>query len=392
MALACEDNLVDALLVKERERFSHDLYLLHAYDLGPDRLVRLSAELQRFGVTKVFYDSATTMPTSTARLMKAMDSCRCVLVLLTTGLVECVKTGDHEKNGAQKQFVYAALRKSSKNIFAARMSHDCPPQSEWSGLLGQTLSNLSPQSLLDLTDDAVEAAAHAVLDRINHVPNSLALRSKLHHVPSTVELVRHQSQTRELSLQSRSLDIEQSSFDIVLEASHAASPRSDSPEQAPVQEHEQYMCFLRSVPVLNKCSEAEIRLLAKNLTVQTFSQGETVFRQGDPGEYFFFVLQGQVTVSVTDATTGKFKDVATLGEGSYFGETALMSDRPRTATVTALGPLRVLALDRDIFNRVLTDTREQRSLRERCDALTRRHAQGLGPREHTEEANTLQRA
>jgi len=47
------------------------------------------------------------------------------------------------------------------------------------------------------------------------------------------------------------------------------------------------------------------------------------------------------------------KDVATLNDGSYFGEIALMTSKPRQATVRAEGTMKVLALDRATFTRVL---------------------------------------
>lgn len=68
-----------------------------------------------------------------------------------------------------------------------------------------------------------------------------------------------------------------------------------------------------------------------------------VVRQGDPGDSLYVLLDGRV-----DVRRGS-KRVATLGPGSHFGEMALLSNRPRSATVTARAPTELLELGRDAF-------------------------------------------
>jgi len=65
----------------------------------------------------------------------------------------------------------------------------------------------------------------------------------------------------------------------------------------------------------------------------------------------FFYKKGEVVV--TQKREGKDVEVARLYSSSYFGEIALLTNRPRAATVTAVGPCKCVKMDRDRFVRVM---------------------------------------
>jgi len=71
--------------------------------------------------------------------------------------------------------------------------------------------------------------------------------------------------------------------------------------------------------------------------------GETIIRQGDPGDRFYLVEDGAVAVTIDG------EHVADLGPGDFFGEIALLRNAPRNATVTASGLVRLLVLERMEF-------------------------------------------
>jgi NADH dehydrogenase len=79
-----------------------------------------------------------------------------------------------------------------------------------------------------------------------------------------------------------------------------------------------------------------------------FEPDEAIFREGDRGDWLYVVLDGEVEVRKAVPGRGDVP-LRRLGRGECFGEIALVSDRPRTATVRSLTPVNVLAVDREAF-------------------------------------------
>ncbi|RHZ75674.1 hypothetical protein Glove_212g32 [Diversispora epigaea] len=118
-----------------------------------------------------------------------------------------------------------------------------------------------------------------------------------------------------------------------------------------------YETFLRSVSLFNLLTSPEVVKLADSLEPFNYVDGEFIITQGDPGEYFYILEQGQVSVSRIDENSIE-QNYPNLQVGDYFGELALLNDQPRQATVVARGPVRVAALNRDAFVRVLGPLKE----------------------------------
>jgi CRP-like cAMP-binding protein len=97
--------------------------------------------------------------------------------------------------------------------------------------------------------------------------------------------------------------------------------------------------LLAGVPLLSGLDRKHLEKLAKDFSERTFAAGSTVVREGDEhGIGFFVVADGEGVVTVAG------KEVATVKRGDYFGEVALISDRVRTATVTATTDLKCLVM------------------------------------------------
>lgn len=137
---------------------------------------------------------------------------------------------------------------------------------------------------------------------------------------------------------------------------------------------ETYQGFLETVPILSTLNPGELQTLADSLAEEKYADGVTVCTQGEEGNYFYLIKEGSAVCSVVDAA-GESKDVATLEKGSYFGEVALMSSKPRQATVKAKGDLNVLAIDRATFTRVLGNLDE--ILKRNIDQYTKWNAQNI---------------
>ena len=79
-----------------------------------------------------------------------------------------------------------------------------------------------------------------------------------------------------------------------------------------------------------------------------FEADEVVFREGDRGDWLYVVLDGEVEISRRVPGGGEAL-ITRLGRGECFGEIALVSDRPRSATARSVTPVNLLAVDRDAF-------------------------------------------
>ncbi len=75
----------------------------------------------------------------------------------------------------------------------------------------------------------------------------------------------------------------------------------------------------------------------------SYDKGETVFKQGEKGDAFYIVDSGLVDVKIKDGLLSK-KTVSRLGPGDFFGEMALLSADPRSATVVTVEPTKLFVL------------------------------------------------
>jgi putative ABC transport system ATP-binding protein len=101
--------------------------------------------------------------------------------------------------------------------------------------------------------------------------------------------------------------------------------------------------FLRAVEVFRALTPAQLTHVAEKMTKRQFAAGETVVREGEAGEEFFLISEGEVDVVRAD------HEVARLGRGEFFGEVALISGEPRNATVVATEPLDTFVLGKSDF-------------------------------------------
>lgn len=105
--------------------------------------------------------------------------------------------------------------------------------------------------------------------------------------------------------------------------------------------------LLKKVPLFAGCSKGELRELAKSADELDIREGTVLTREGRPGREFFVLIDG--TARVTKAG----KKIADLGAGDWFGEIALITSGPRTATVTATAPADVLVITDRRFHSVV---------------------------------------
>ena len=108
--------------------------------------------------------------------------------------------------------------------------------------------------------------------------------------------------------------------------------------------------LLRQVPLFAGCSKKELAEIATLADELSFPAGPTLIQEGRQGHEFFVLVEGTVDVRA------KGRKLSSLSDGAFFGEMALVSSRPRNATVTATSPIRVLVVHESGFRRLLHDS------------------------------------
>lgn len=110
-----------------------------------------------------------------------------------------------------------------------------------------------------------------------------------------------------------------------------------------------YHAFLRKASVFARLPDEAVRRIAEAVRLEKRPAGTTIIQEGEAGDTFYLVRSGSVEVE------SKGKPVAVLQTGDFFGETALLAEVPRTATVRALVDSELLVLSKDDFKGVVEE-------------------------------------
>lgn len=121
--------------------------------------------------------------------------------------------------------------------------------------------------------------------------------------------------------------------------------RIDAAAETPSEEE---LRILTGVPIFTPLPGTSLEQLATRLVPLRVDAGSVIIREGDEGDRFYIVAEGELDVTQEDAA------LTALGPGDYFGEIALLRDTSRTATVTARTDTVLYALDREDFLAAVT--------------------------------------
>lgn len=130
--------------------------------------------------------------------------------------------------------------------------------------------------------------------------------------------------------------------DLVAEfdASFAVTPEADEPESAAL-----------STPLFDGFSPDELVAVMRGLELVSFEAGDVIVAEGMPGDSMFILTSGKVKAYV-NTPKGRAMKVQEFEEGDFFGEIAVLTGKPRTATLTAAMDCDCLELNRDALDEI----------------------------------------
>jgi rhodanese-related sulfurtransferase len=110
-----------------------------------------------------------------------------------------------------------------------------------------------------------------------------------------------------------------------------------------------WMTVLLKLPIIQRLPPANLQKILMALEEVAVAQGRVIIEQGAVGDYFYFLKSGRCVISRKPTPHSKGIRLAVLEKGEIFGEDALITDAPRTVSVTALTDVALLRLDKKQF-------------------------------------------
>jgi len=110
---------------------------------------------------------------------------------------------------------------------------------------------------------------------------------------------------------------------------------------------------IKKIPFFEGLSESDLKYITTKLRFMNYPTSSTICKIDDPGDQMFLIISGNVKICIYDANNTE-QIVANLKGGDYFGEMALLTGEPRTATVITTEPSEMFILHKDQFDEILT--------------------------------------
>lgn len=117
---------------------------------------------------------------------------------------------------------------------------------------------------------------------------------------------------------------------------------------------ERIITFLLEAPMFGDLDSAELSQIVHIMQVQRFREGHAIFREGDPGDAWYVIFEGEADVFKNEDFLPA-RRIARIGPRACFGEMAILDHGPRSATVNANGDTTVFRFPRKDFEQLLRD-------------------------------------
>lgn len=107
--------------------------------------------------------------------------------------------------------------------------------------------------------------------------------------------------------------------------------------------------IMKKIPLLQELNEEDHKEILQHVTLEYFPKDHLIFHEGDPGDCVYIIKRGKVRVFHESDDPTEEKEVAMLGDNDVVGEMALISEKPRNATVKTVEETEAFRLLKDDF-------------------------------------------
>ncbi len=140
--------------------------------------------------------------------------------------------------------------------------------------------------------------------------------------------------------------------EVAEEGTTASSPTpapdaSDAPDAAAAQETKE----IQASALFASFHEEALEEILTSTSLRSYHEGDIIVTEGEEGSSLFLIVSGEVKV-FTRGQRGEHLPLAELGAGDFFGEVSLLTGKPRTATITAKGPVIAIELHKNDVDRI----------------------------------------
>lgn len=107
--------------------------------------------------------------------------------------------------------------------------------------------------------------------------------------------------------------------------------------------------ILKKIPLMQELNEQDHREVIKHITLELFPAEHVIFSETDAGDSFYIIKSGMVRIFHPASSSEEEKEVAMLGDNDFFGEMALISEKPRNATTKTVEETQCFKLVKEDF-------------------------------------------
>lgn len=140
-------------------------------------------------------------------------------------------------------------------------------------------------------------------------------------------------------------------FPFPIRTVHMHQVTSESRRAVDERDYMERLGSLSKIDLFKSCADADVDLLARGMLRRIWAKGETLVRQGAPGDSLFLIASGDVGVVLS--VDGAERQVATIQPGNILGEMSLLTGEPRAASCVALTDVVTHEISHDLFQRLL---------------------------------------